>query len=210
MTVKYDEWKYLYPPRPESAVTCDMIPMYEKRGWVGQYKKNGTCAVVGIGPDRSFHWMNRHQDKLKWEPTEKIAGLMWEMFGSSSWTVLVAELLHSKVKDIRNKLFVFDYIVLDGSYALGTQFQEREKILRDRFEPYLQAESRSHWLASEDIWLAKTMHGNLEQVFKSVHREEDEGLVLKNPEGFLRDCERERTNGHWQVKVRHPKKNYAF
>jgi len=208
--IQYSEWKYLYPPRPASAVTCDMIQMYENRGWVGQFKKNGTCAVIGIGPDRSFHWMNRHQDTLKWEPPARTVKLLWDMFGSSSWTVLIGELIHAKVTGIRDKLFIFDYIVLDGNYALGRMFGERQKTLNDRFQPFLKAEAYSHWLASEDVWLAKTIHGNLLHTFESMDKPEDEGLVLKNPVGFLRDCGKEGTNGHWQVKVRHPKKNYAF
>lgn len=200
----------MYPPRPESAVTCDLIAMYEKEGWVGQYKKNGTCAVIGVGPDHSFQWMNRHRDNLKWTPTERIAGMLWEIFGSSKWTVLVGELLHSKVKDIRNKLYLFDYIVLEGEYQLGTTFREREKILQERFEPYVEAESESHWLATDDVWLAKTQVIGLEAIFRSMNKPEDEGLVLKDPEGKLRDCERLKTNGHWQVKVRHPKANFPW
>ncbi|MCK5316913.1 MAG: hypothetical protein KAJ55_03315 [Anaerolineales bacterium] len=206
----FKEWRYLYPPRPESAVTCDLIAMYEKEGWVGQYKKNGTCAVIGVGPDHSFQWMNRHRDNLKWTPTERIAGMLWEIFGSSKWTVLVGELLHSKVKDIRNKLYLFDYIVLEGEYQLGTTFREREKILQERFEPYVEAESESHWLATDDVWLAKTQVIGLEAIFRSMNKPEDEGLVLKDPEGKLRDCERLKTNGHWQVKVRHPKANFPW
>jgi len=208
--VDFKEWRYLYPPRPESAVTCDLIAMYEKEGWIGQYKKNGTCAVIGVGPDHSFQWMNRHRDNLKWTPTERIAGMLWEIFGSGKWTVLVGELLHSKVKDIRNKLYLFDYIVMEGEYQLGTTFREREKILRERFEPYVEAESESHWLATDDVWLAKTQVIGLEGIFRSMNKPEDEGLVLKDPEGKLRDCERLKTNGHWQVKVRHPKANFPW
>lgn len=206
----FKEWRYLYPPRPTSAVTCDLIPMYEHDGWVGQYKKNGTCAVIGVGPGHCFRWMNRHDDELKWTPTERIAGMLWEIFGSSEWTVLVGELLHSKVKEIRNKVYLFDYIVLEGEYQLGTTFREREKILQERFEPYVEAERESHWLATEDVWLAKTHRIGLEQIFRSMDKPEDEGLVLKDPEGKLRDCEREKTNDHWQVKVRHPKANFAW
>jgi ATP-dependent DNA ligase len=132
------------------------------------------------------------------------------MFGSSSWTVLIGELIHAKVTDIRDKLFIFDYIVLDGNYALGTFFKERQKTLNERFQPFLKAEGHSHWLASEDVWLAKTLRGNLLHTFRSMDKPEDEGLVLKNPDGFLRDCGKEGANDHWQVKVRHPKTNYAF
>jgi hypothetical protein len=184
--------------------------MYEKEGWIAQYKKNGTCAVIGVGPDHQFMWMNRHHDHLKWTPTERIAGMLWEIFGSGKWTVLVGELLHSKVKGIRNKLYLFDYIVLEGEYQLGTTFREREKILQDRFEPYVEAESESHWLATDDVWLAKTQHFGLEEIFRSMDKPEDEGLVLKDPDGKLRDCERLKTNGHWQVKVRHPKANFPW
>lgn len=206
----FPEWRYLYPPRPEAAVTHDLIGMYEKQGWVGQYKKNGTCAVIGIGPGHSFQWMNRHEAELKWSPTDRVAGMLWEIFGSSAWTVLVGELLHSKVREIRNKIYLFDFIVLEGEYQLGTTFAEREKILKERFEPYIGAESESHWLANEDVWLAKTKLGSLSHIFKGMHRPEDEGLVLKDPKGKLRDCEREKTNGHWQVKVRHPRTNFSW
>lgn len=206
----FKEWRYLYPPRPESAVTCDLITMYEQDGWVGQYKKNGTCAVIGVGPGHSFEWMNRHRANLKWTPTEQIQGMLWEIFGSRAWTVLIGELLHSKVKGIRNKLYLFDYVVLEGEYQLGTTFRERTKILRERFEPYVQGESGSHWLADDGLWLAKTLGSDLEIMFRGIDKPEDEGLVLKDPNGKLGDCDRQNTNGHWQVKVRHPKKNFAW
>ena len=74
----------------------------------------------------------------------------------------------------------------------------------------MEAESESHWLATDDVWLAKTQHFGLEAIFRSMNKPEDEGLVLKDPKGKLRDCERLKTNGHWQVKVRHPKANFPW
>lgn len=208
--MSFSEWRYLFPPRPESAVTCDLIRMYQRRGWVGQFKKNGTCAVIGIGPEQTFQWFNRHQDTLKWEPPPETVQLLWEMFGSKAWTVLIGELIHSKVKDIRNRLYLFDYVVLEGHYALGSTFTERQSVLYERVEPFIAAEARSHYLASRNVWLARTIKKELTSVFHAITSPEDEGLVLKDPWGKLRDCERENTNGHWQVKVRHPRTNFAF
>ncbi|RYF04688.1 MAG: hypothetical protein EOO77_29310, partial [Oxalobacteraceae bacterium] len=61
----YEKFSYLYPPRPEKAVPRALLGYYEKRGWVAQAKKNGTCNVIAVSPEGKLHCMSRHNDQHK-------------------------------------------------------------------------------------------------------------------------------------------------
>lgn len=210
--MNYDAWKYLYPPRPESAITPPQLPFYEKRRWVAQYKKNGQCAIIGIGPRGKFKWMGRHNNELNWKPTPDIERKLWQIFGSHHhWTVLIGELLHKKVTGMRDKLYLFDVLVDQGEYLIQSSFQARQGRLSERTTPYVIGEQYSHHELTDNLGVARIFTGGFNSIFNEIDRQElDEGLVLKNPAALLRPCDRPTSNATWQVKCRHPKKNYSF
>ena len=57
----YTEYSYLYPPRPDAKVPQGMLGFYEKRGWIAQVKKNGTCTVIFAHKDKVI-FKTRHGD----------------------------------------------------------------------------------------------------------------------------------------------------
>lgn len=212
--MKYERFEYLWPPRPNSKRAVPPsgpmgLSFYEKRGWVGQYKKNGTCNLIAVSPDKKLVTMNRHKEDHKlWNPTPGSSAAFKKLPGKG-WYVFVAELLHSKVPGIRDTNYIFDVLVADGKYLVGTTFEERQEILADLF-PKHRSETESHRVIDDHTWVAKLLRGNFEEIFNRLHRPEDEGLVLKNPKGKLELCSRESTNTLWQVKCRRPHKNFSF
>jgi len=39
----FEQFQYLYPPRPEKAVQRPFLGFYQDRGFLAQAKKNGRC-----------------------------------------------------------------------------------------------------------------------------------------------------------------------
>jgi hypothetical protein len=205
----YANWTYLFPPRPENAITANMLGYYEGKNWVAQYKKNGQLAVIGIGPD-GFEFMNRHRDELNWNPTVEICSRLREIFGSDKWTVLVGELLHNKVIGQRDGLYLFDILVLDGEYLVGETLGTRMAYLMHRIQPYAVGQTYCQFTLSPNLGVAYSHDMNFRGLFDGISDPADEGLVLKDPSAPLNDCYRSKANASWQVKCRHPKENYIF
>jgi hypothetical protein len=210
----YTAFQYLYPPRPDLVLSSDRLGYYEKEGWVAQYKKNGTCTIVAMGPDGKggvqFIAMNRHKgDHKAWNLTPEIKSDLLKLLPHHYWTVLVGEIMHSKTKTIKNTIFFHDILVMNNEYLLDTTFAQRqvwlEKLLPGN------AESYSHFQVTNGIWRAKNFEKGFEKLFQGIKNQDiDEGLVLKKPGVKLKLCDTETSNSTWQAKVRYPKKNYSF
>lgn len=208
--MRYDAYRYLWPPRPENAAPPALIGFYERRGWTAQIKKNGTCTVIfARGHDVIFK--TRHNDDHKlWSPLPHHI----EAFQARpDWNVYVAELLHSKGPQLKNHLYLFDILMSDGAQLIGATLAERQEILRDRF-PSPKADilgSRAGLgarMISEHISQAETIT-NPQRAWSNLGPL-DEGLVFKNPAAKLAPCATPTANSTWQIKVRRPHKNYSF
>lgn len=212
--MKYLEWQYLFPPRPESAIAPVSIGFYQNMGWVAQYKKNGTNTIIGLSPSGEVITMTRHADQHKaWQISDHLKKTLLQIFPRSGWHVLCAEVMHSKTKDIKNTLYVHDILVFNGDYLINSTFIERQSILDDICIPLAQSEEYSHYVCDDQgkLWYAKLFKSALTDLFWSIQIPElDEGLVLKNPAGKLKACTKEKSNDDWQVKVRHSTKKYPF
>ena len=205
--MKYDKFSYLYPPRPENAIPGNMLGFYEERGWICQAKKNGTCSVLAISPDRKITAMSRHQTLHKaWQPnadTHKI----FQTLPGNGWYVFVAELMHSKVHGIRNINYINDMLVMDGNYGVGTTYNDRYKALQSLFKPI--GETDTYFILDAHTWLSKCFTTGFVDMFMGMSPEkhgnhENEGLVVKNPKAQLAFCSKEKSNVNWLAKSRHP------
>ncbi len=187
---------FLYPPRPEKAITPSMIPGFEARGFVAQIKKNGTCSLASVGPTGAVTFYTRHGDKHKaWTPTKEAIDFL-KGFPNS---VFVFELLHSKGGGIRDTLYFFDLISLKGEDMVGVTFTERMKLL-----------NKALMLAPKSMSVAEVYTQDLLFLYSGLVDPLDEGIVLKDPKSVLRTCYQPTKNSHWQVKCRRPTKNFAF
>lgn len=210
--MKFTEWNYMFPPRPDSAIPPSMLGYYEKREWLAQYKKNGTCTIIGISPEKEFIAMNRHADFHKtWQLTDHIKEELARLFKEKKWFVLCAEIMHLKGPAIKDTIYIHDMLVWKSEFLFDSTFLERAQMLDERL--ITNVESQSHYVCDSEgkIWFAKRFDKDFKGVFSSIKNTKiDEGLVLKDPEGKLRFCDSPDANSYWQVKCRHKSKGYAF
>jgi len=185
---------FYFPPRPEVKIPADALPSYEKLGWIAQLKKNGTCQVINIDADGNVEFKTRHNEANKqWTPTREII----EFFAKFPSSVFIAELLHNKTKTVKDKMYVFDVVKFAGKELQGSTLADRLRLL-------------FNIEASEQVLISEVIFENFRDVFNNLSSEEDEGLVLKNPDAKLQSCVKNGLNAGWQVKCRKTTKNYGF
>lgn len=217
--IRYDEYRYLYPPRPgdKQAIPLTRVAQREQTGAWAQVKKNGTSNILYIGPDRLVRSMNRHHATHKqWQPITETHRAFDDLPGTG-WYVFCAELLHSKVADpkLKNVNYIHDILVADGEYLAGTTFEARQALLADLFlnavEPL---DGVGYRVIDPYTWLAVNYRPNIQKprfakLFQSLSKPEDEGLVFKMPQAILQYCVTPTANDAWQFKTRRPHKNYG-
>ena len=207
--MKYGNFQYLWPPRPEGKIPPALIPFYQAKGWKAQVKKNGTCTVVFARGDEVI-FKTRHPDIRGgkhdlWAPRD----FHHEFFkGPEKWEVYCAELLHSKTPHIKDHLYLFDVLVIGGEQLTGRTFDERQEILAARF-PGGTPRMLGYRLLDEHFSVAQNYSDDFSDLWHSLSAE-DEGLVFKNPQAKLSACMRPDSNAGWQVKCRVAHKNYSF
>ena len=208
--MEYKEFKFLYPPRPEFALPSDRIKFYQEQGWAAQVKKNGTCTIIAKSPDGEFVAMNRHASMHKaWQLTQHIKQALGELLPTGYWTVLCAEIMHSKTPTIKDTIFVHDVLVHMNQHLVGSTFESRQFIL-ERLLPK-GTEKYSHYEITPFIWRARLFKDKIQSLFQSLEDTKiDEGVVLKKLDGVLKPCIKPDANSAWQAKVRYPNKNYQF
>ena len=210
--MKYTEWQYLFPPRPESAISPDTLGFYEGRKWVAQHKMNGTNTIIGISPDKNFIAMTRHgTDHKAWAITDHIKTELTRLFPENEWFVLCAELMHSKGPTIKDTLYIHDCLVWQGEFLLDSTFESRQLLLDQRL--ITGVETATHYVCDKEgkVWYAKRFNQGFTDLFWAINDTKIvEGLVLKNPQGKLRSCRTATENRYWMVKCRHPNASYNF
>lgn len=201
---------FLWPPRPETKVGPDALLAFERLGWVGQIKKNGTCTVLEYDPaTQTLQTWTRHNEAHKlWAPDINSPCLrkLKELRGGRY--ILVGELLHSKVTGIKDTLYLFDILVADGKDLAGTTFTYRMDLLHSLWK--VATTTFDYDVVDERLWVANLIKSDFKKLFQSLTKPEDEGLVLKKPDAPLAPCWRQTANSNWQIKCRRPTKNYGF
>lgn len=207
MTIPYTKFIYLYPPRAENALPLNKIAALEKKGgWIAQVKKNGQNSVIFVSPEKEVFAMNRHNENHKtWQfPAEAME--IYKRLPGNGWYVLNGELLHNKVRGIRNIHYLHDILVENGQYLLATTYAQRYArllmlLLGDKRKP---EDKKSHFVLDDYTWLARNHPRNFPELFKSLTDPEDEGIVIKKMEGVLAT----KNNSSWTVKCRIATKNF--
>jgi hypothetical protein len=201
-------WVFVAPPRAEKKIPETLLGFYERRGWHGQVKKNGTSSIIGVSPDKELVTKTRHgEDHKAWSFTEGSSQIFKSLPGKG-WHVINAELMHSKTPNIKDTHYIYDILVHDGTFLLGTTYAQRYAILQKLFLKNPLASTPSHWVLDSHTWLARSFRENFQTAFQNLKEIEDEGLVLRNVSGkfSLSDA----SNAAWMVKCRRPHKNYSF
>jgi hypothetical protein len=202
--IAYDQYAYLWPPRPENKIPPTALAFYQNKGFWSQTKKNGTCTVI-FSNGKEVIFKTRHNDDHKlWTPQEDHK----EFFSvRRGWNVYTGELLHSKVTGgPKNELYLFDILVSDGQYLIDSTFAERQDLLHKRWNGKFEGDRVR---VAPRITVAVSADDHFEDRFNNLKRE-DEGLVLKDPKAKLRPCFKADSNSSWQIKCRIAHKNYSF
>lgn len=207
---KYDKLKYMYPPRPEYVISPDQLHKYEGTH-VAQPKLNGSCCLIFIkGSEIKIY--NRHGKpnltgyKLKSEDV-KILNC-----GNENWNVIVGEYMNKSQdgldgKPWNHKFVIFDILVYNGEYLLGSTLEERIKLLDALFGT--EDENEYLYKINEYIYRVKSFTDKFfERWQKVTNIGMFEGWVLKKPNAKLDRGLTEKNNTLWQNKCRKPTKNY--
>lgn len=203
-------YENLRPPRADSAIPPASIKHFERRGWIAQVKKNGTNNVIVVDPQKRVTAHNRMGEPHKsWSFTDETSTFFRNLPGDGHW-VLNAELIHAKVKGIRNVNYVHDVLVANGRELWGTTFEYRQKVLMSVSGGSHNPSSlfATHDVIDDHTWVAVNYVEELSDLYWSLTEPEDEGIVLKSPHGIY--LQGDSRHAPWMVKCRKTTKNFCF
>ena len=149
---------------------------------------------------------------------------------TGKWMVLVGEYMNKNKKGLdgkpwNHKFIIFDILVYENDYLVGSTFQSRVDLLDEIFGTV--DYNDYYYQISENIFRVKTYYEDFEAIWhKIVDTEKElkvkyrlpkdddifilEGLVLKKIKGKLEKGFREKNNVLSQIKCRKPARNYFF
>lgn len=215
----YNEFKYLYPPRPQYKIPPVDLDQYEGE-FVAQPKYNGTACVVFTNGDE-LKVFNRHKLPLaKYSPFIQFRGLA----KSNKWVVYCGEYLNKGQKGEageveRDKFIIWDLLVYDGEYLIGQTLIDRVKIIDQNF-PCIPSKVSDKGLEIYDylcctdlegIYKAPLYGAGFEYLYKDLVKTPlYEGIVLKKQNAKLSYGFQEKNNSEWQLKCRKQNALYTF
>lgn len=229
MPMPFTKWRYIYPPRPGSATPYPISgqegsDVYRDSGeWQVQLKLNGTRSLIVFRPDGGIEFYNRHAEHHKaWSAPEWMVEEIKKRFvvEKGKWSIIDSELLHSKHASVKDTLYVFDILVLNGRYLVGTSYEDRFAMLSEvcghppaevaGFGGMVLEIGRGLWMATvidETKWdaawaLSERIVGNEKPII--------EGLVFKRVRALLDFGHSAVNNGLWMVRCRRETKSFQF
>jgi hypothetical protein len=208
----YSRFKYIFPPRPEYVISPDKLESYEGN-YCGQPKMNGACTIIFIKGDE-LRYFGRHQNENLSNFKLKLEDLKILNSNNSEWNVIVGEYMNKNQNGIdgkpwNHKFVIFDILVYNGEYLLGSTFEERVSLLDTLFG----TESENDYLykITENVFRVKTFYTNFAEKWNEIVKIGMlEGFVLKKKLAKLERGLSEKNNVLWQLKSRKPTKNYNF
>jgi ATP-dependent DNA ligase len=210
--MKYNSYRYLYPPRPQNAVPSTDLNYYDNGSFIGQPKLNGSNSTIYTDGVKVII-MNRHGDRLtRFEIKDDEILSLYR--GTGGWTVLNGEYMNKSKRDensvFNHKFVIFDILVNDGDYLIGKTFKQRVELLDEMFGK-VECEKDYLWRISDNVYRVKSYENNFSMLFdKLTPIDMIEGLVLKRVNARLEMGNTELNNTKSQVKARKSTKNYKF
>jgi hypothetical protein len=208
----YENFRYVYPPRPEVKSPPSGLPTYERMGYIAQPKLNGSCALVFVD-NNGARMMGRHNNSFARELIDR--GHLQNLQRGAGFTVLVGEYMNKSQKDGKRKLFngcfvIFDILVHNGNHLVKSTFEERQELLDNLYGEGQHYDEYINYI-SPSVYRVKNFSSNFVTLFNNITTVEMyEGFVLKRPNGILENGLRPNNNTGWQLKIRKPTKNYKY
>jgi hypothetical protein len=209
----YNKFRYIFPPRPKNAIPVDELDFWDNNTLLSQPKLNGSNSLIFTNGEKVIV-MNRHNQTLTnvRVSTDEIKGIYR---GSGEWMVLNAEYMNKSQNDetgrpFNHKFVIFDILVLNGNYLVGSTFEQRVAILNDLYGQ-VDCEKEHLYGISENIYRVKSYNGNFLELYNDLIKiDMYEGLVMKRKNAKLELGTNEMNNVKSQLKCRKPTKNYAY
>jgi len=212
--VKYNSYHYIYGPRPENAISPSDIDFWDNGSLVAQPKLNGSnCLIFTNG--RDMYVMNRHKEILTnfRISKEEIVSAFKPVDGT--WMVLNGEYMNKSKSDengnvFNHKFVLFDLLVLNSEYMVGTTFSDRIKIL-DSLYGTKESDKSYLYSISENIFRVKSFDKGFKNIYDELSKiDMVEGLIMKRKNAKLEIGTTEKNNTKSQLKVRKPTKLYKY
>jgi ATP-dependent DNA ligase len=212
--MKFNNFRYIYPPRPKNAVNPDELTFWDNQQMIAQPKLNGSNCLIFTNGDKQFV-MNRHNGRLtNFQISNDEINSIYRGT-NKEWFVINGEYLNKSKQDERgitfnHKLVIFDILVFRSDYLVGKTFSERIDILD---ELYGKQESDKDYLykVTDNIYRVKSYQTNFKKIFDELTSIDlIEGLVLKRKNAKLEVGNTENNNTRSQLKFRKPTKNYKY
>ena len=209
----YNTFRYIFPPRPKNAIPSDELTFWDNGTLLGQCKLNGSNATIYTNGEKHIV-MNRHNQRLtNFRLTNEEIKSMYR--GNGEWMVINGEYLNKNQNDETNKPFnhkfvIFDILVYEGNYLVGTTFEARVSLLNLL---YGKEECVKDFLykISENIYRVKSYEGGFLNLYNDLVKiDMYEGLVMKRKNAKLELGTSENNNTKSQIKVRRITKNYKY
>lgn len=219
--MKYDNYKFIYPPRPVNKISTDQIEKYDTGEYVAEVKYDGSAVVVFLDAD-GFIVMNRHHETISNDFAEEIdwAG----MYSGKGWMVLCGELLNkNKLGEhgtpLNKKFVIWDILVYNGDYMVGATHAERLRKLEILFPTQRMQvtaagiEEYKHvcFTSVKGVFKKAVYTTNFTELYNDlVTTSLYEGVIIKRLDSKLQFGFVEKNNFSSSVKCRKSTKNYLF
>jgi len=213
--MKYSTYSYIYPPRPKNAIPTSDITRWDNNMMLGQPKMNGSnCTIYTDGV--RFMNMNRHNQRLtNFQISQAELLELYKPVEKGSFLVINGEYMNKSKSDengvvFNHKFVIFDLLVLNSDYLVGSTFDSRVKTL-DQLYGTNECEKDYLYQYSDNIFRVKTYYNDFVNLYDKFSKiDMVEGLVMKRKSAKLEIGTTENNNSKSQVKARKPTKNYKF
>lgn len=209
---KYENYRYIYPPRPKNAIPDYELSSFDDGTFIAQPKLNGSNCVIFTNGQR-FIVMNRHSQRLtNFQLNENE---IKSLYKGNGWMILNGEYLNKSKMDetgnsFNHKFIIFDILCYDGDYLLGKSFADRIELLDQLFGKN-SSDKEYLFSISENIYRVKSYESNFLNLYTKISSiDMVEGLVMKRKNARLEIGNTENNNVKSQLKCRKPTKNYKF
>jgi hypothetical protein len=172
---------------------------------------DGSCCSIFI-KGKDFKNYGRHENENLSNFKLKISDLEVLNCGNDNWNVIVGEYMNKNKKGVNvkpwnHKFVIFDILVYNGEYFLGSTFEERIALLDKIFGTV--DENDYLYKINENVYRVKTFYDNFLERWKDIIRTEMfEGVVIKRKSQKLNVGITEKNN--ISIKCRRPTKNYTY
>lgn len=209
-----EELEKLYPPRAEAMAPPSTLGRF--KGFIAQYKYNDIRTLFHVGPQGIELYTRKREPVREYQLTAEMQQA-WNSLHLSrdQHHTIDGGILRHLVLRGQSPIIVWDILVHDGIYLLGTTYRERYQLLKRICGGSFRAESLTGrevgLVVTGLLWLAPWYENGFENLYeKTLDVDYLEGLILKDPRAKLASGFHERNNTRWQIKFRKQSKSYMF